>query len=165
MLEPLNEFICDNCGEMIKKPSDGILEWLSKLDTTHGAYVGEDFKILHHYSTSPLKESNGIGCTVHYSKKGLSDAGLEMFVNENYGMGYLLSLLDPGNIHRKDYNIPLVKDIREYVEILRRLTIPHYEEARVYWTEASNDNFFNDDNEISAYSVSRLKELLDMYSQ
>jgi len=165
MLTPLNEFICDNCGQVIKNPTEGILEWISEFDSTHKTYIGRDFKILHHNSTSPLKKSNGRGCSVHFAERGLSDVGLEMLLNKDYGMGYLISLLDPGKIHCANYTIPLVKDIREYVELVRRLTIPHFEEARLYWTEALNDQYFSGDNEINVYTVSKLKSLIEKYAK
>lgn len=80
-------------------------------------------------------------------------------------MSYLLSILDPGEKHQKTYSVPLVKDIREYVEIVRRLTIAHYEEARLYWTKALNDDFFADNNEINMYTISELKKLIVKYTK
>ena len=34
MLEPLKQFICDKCGETIKSPRDGWVEWLEQGDDT-----------------------------------------------------------------------------------------------------------------------------------
>jgi hypothetical protein len=46
MLEPLNKWICDQCGGVIDSPRDGYLQWLTEggdrmLDSEHG------FKIVH----------------------------------------------------------------------------------------------------------------------
>lgn len=56
-----------------------------------------------------------------------------------------------------------VRDVREFVEFARRLTIPHYEEARKYWSSANSDGFFYGGNEIWIYLPQTLKSLIERY--
>lgn len=162
MLEPLSEYICDNCNEIINNPSEGILEWVSER-SDNKSFVNRDFKILHHNAHSPIRDQNGRGCTIHRDTRGLSDVGLNELLNENSGMSYLLTLIDPGAIHLPNYENILVNNVRVYIDLVRRLTIPNYENARLYWTNAINDNFFDGDNEANIYSVDNLIRLIETY--
>ena len=74
----------------------------------------------------------------------------------------LYTLLHPGPLYGKGKGI-LVEDINEYMEILRRLTIPYYEEARIYWPLAEEDGFFCDVNEVYPCLVSTLKLIIEKY--
>lgn len=71
--------------------------------------------------------------------------------------------LDPGQHHEPKFAGPHVKDVREWVELARRLTIPYYEQARLYWSRAEADGFLADENEISIYSEVVLKDLIKEY--
>ena len=78
-------------------------------------------------------------------------------------MGHLLSFLDEGPIHDPEYSGPRAKDIREFVDIVRRLTIPYYEEARLYWRRAQADGFFSGCGHVAIYQPDTLKLLIDTY--
>ncbi|MFT4565677.1 MAG: hypothetical protein ACI9FN_000630 [Saprospiraceae bacterium] len=77
----------------------------------------------------------------------------------------LLSFIDVGPYHEPEYHGPSVKDLREYTEIIRRLNIPFYEEARLYWNDAISDGFFDGANEGLIYSPDFLETLIKKYSQ
>ena len=47
---------------------------------------------------------------------------------------------------------------------MRRMTVPYYEEARIYWDEAEADGFFADGNEYWIYQPITLKELIERYA-
>jgi len=164
MLEPLKEFICDGCGEVITDIKDGWVEWLDKFNEEKGKHVEYGFRIVHHTSVSPKKGYSQYGCSKYPNHIGCNDTYLASFLNNNNGMAHILSLLDVGPYRDKNFTGPRIEDIREYVEFMRRLLIPHYEEARMYWNDALADDFFRDDNEIGIYSVNNLKRLIAEYS-
>jgi hypothetical protein len=56
-----------------------------------------------------------------------------------------------------------VTSLVEYAEVVRRLTIPHYEEAWLFWKKAMADGFFYGAHEISQYTHYKLKRLINQY--
>jgi hypothetical protein len=62
------------------------------------------------------------------------------------GLSFLLALIDPGPYRDISYQGPKIRDIREWVELTRRLMLPYYEdyeEARIYMDRADTDGFFD----------------------
>lgn len=163
MLVPLKQFICDTCGEIIDKPEEGWIEWISKLDFDKGTREIHSFNIVHHYSYSPLATHTNEGCYQHQGKLGRSDNHLNHFINDDYKMANILRFLDIGPYLNPDYKGTDITDMRQYVETVRRLTIPYYEEARLYWQRALDDGYFQDASELWIYGVSNLKRLIEIY--
>jgi hypothetical protein len=164
MLTPLNQFICDTCGEIINEPKEGWIEWISDIDEKNGKFIDHSFRIVHHFAHSPLAETKPDGCYQHQHALGRSDSHLHQFISDEYKMAHILKFLDIGPYHQPNYKGPSVRDMREYVEVMRRLTIPYYEEARQYWNEAQSDGYFADANEIWVYGASNLQTLIEQYS-
>lgn len=161
MLKPLTQFYCDTCGEIINSPEEGWIEWISKdMEQTHEVH---SFRIVHQHSYSPLASVNRKGCYQLEGKTGACDNHLNHFLNEDYKMVNILQFLDIGPYHDPDYKGSDIADMRQYVEMVRRFTIPYYEEARHYWAEALEDGFFMDSNEISIYEVNNLKRIIERY--
>lgn len=150
MLQPLRHFFCDTCRDVIEAPSHGWVEWLFDKHTG----LAHSFRIVHHKSTSPRRD----GCYKHLDKS----CHLDEFMQG--GMIRYLSFLDVGRYHEPEYVGPRVVDVREFVELLRRLTIPYYEEARQYWTEGMADGAFEGLSEMNVYEEEFLKELIRWYS-
>jgi hypothetical protein len=164
MLIPLKQFICDTCGEVIERPEDGWVEWISTYDEARRCYMKYGFRICHHSGISPLSESNSEGCYFYSNEIGRSDMHLDNFIDENYKMAQILSFLDIGAYHDPNYEGTSVRNMREYVEFVRRITIPYFEEARQYWEEAISDGYFGDANELWIYGSNNLKKLIERYS-
>lgn len=158
MLNPLTQFYCDTCGGLINSPEEGWIEWITKDNQVHS------FRIIHHFLHSPIASPTNEGCYQHTWKLGKSDSHLDHFIDEDYKMARILKFLDIGPYHDPDYIGSKVTDIREYVEMVRRFTIPYYEEARKYWEVAMADGFFQDSNEVTIYSVNNLKRIIERYS-
>lgn len=118
------------------------------------------FKIVHYASSLPYRP--GGDCYHYTDENGRADNHLEYFLGDD-GMPNLLRFLDLGPYHNRDFTGPWVKDMREFVEFMRRLTIPYYEEARLYWREALADGFFDGANEIWMYLPDTLKKIVDTY--
>lgn len=155
-LKPLKNFICDTCGEIIESPDEGVLMWKYEIgsDRPH-----RDFKIVHHFRVSPLAESSPRdGC---YYTGRFSDTDLSYFTGPE-GLIHWMHLLDVGPVLDPEYTGPRVANLREWTEIYRRLYIPHYEEARLYFERAAVDGYFSDANEISIHLD--LDHLIDQYA-
>jgi hypothetical protein len=148
MLNPLKQWFCDKCGTLIKCPQHGYLEW----------YVDESgrdtgFKIVHNPDYSPY--SSGYHCSFHFQKEkyaydfNLTDCigtdGLAMF------SGYFFKL----NLANRE----------ELNEIFRRLHLSYYEEARLYWSKAVEDGFFNGANEVWPYLQHTLQTIIRSYKK
>jgi hypothetical protein len=160
MLKPLTEFYCDTCHNLIKDISHGYVDWISA-SSPQTIRKDNGFRIIHKQNFSPLSGSNG--CYIYTGNKDLSSLPLNSFLNDT-GIIQLLSLLDVGVYHAAQYKGPTISDMREFVEFFRRLTIPYYEEARLYWQEAENNGDFSGDNEINIYSPDKLKDIIKKYA-
>lgn len=158
MLEPLKKFFCDFCNGLISSPEEGYVEWLNELNPELRRRENHGFKIVHHKSYSPNTE----GC-YHYSNYlGRQDIDLSYFTGSSK-MAHIFSLIDVGPYHNPEFDGPIVKNIREFVEFARRLTIPYFEEARKFWPNALEDGYFSGENEVSIYSPDFLKRLIERY--
>lgn len=140
-LEPMKQFICDECGKIIEKIEDGWLEWI---DNTGNDIYG--FRIVHVYGASPRIES---GKTCYYPEYlGICDNHLEYFIGVD-GLAYLLSFF-----YRN------LRDPKEVAEIIRRLHIPYYEEARQFFKKAIDDGFMDSRD----YTQNDLERIIIEYS-
>jgi len=157
MLKALQEWICDTCGDLIKQPEHGYVEWLC---STRPKYEVYGFRIGHHAPRSP-RHPHG-DCYKCTDNDGRLDASLSEFVGRD-GLILLLLKVDPGPYHMPDYKSPPVRDLREWAELVRRLQFPHYEEARRYWKAAKDDGFFDGANEMLVYSAGMLKAIIKQY--
>lgn len=134
-LRPLEQWYCDVCGEVIEKVEDGWLEWY-KERLNDGSFGKEkEYRIVHHdkscmYNSNRLYKDNKMNADMH----------LHGFV----GPDGLVSLLS--KIQFDD-----VENNRELVEIIRRLHVPFYEEARQYHDIAQELGYFDGENEITRY--------------
>ena len=82
-----------------------------------------------------------------------------------FKMVMVLSFLDIGPYLEAEYQGPRIKDMREFVEFTRRLTLPYYEEARLYWNQAEQDGLFDGANEISLYLPRTLEQIVRDYGE
>lgn len=131
MLVPLNEFICDECSEIIESPKNGYVEW-TEIRLENGKTVASDFRIVHHLLSSPIKEIEKSGC---YSKKNkcyIMSLDLQYVLDHVHQ--FLFSFLDLGPFHDPEgMRGSKINNYAEFADFARRLTIPYYEEARKYF--------------------------------
>lgn len=146
-MKPLEQFVCDTCHSLIEKPEEGWLEWLDDDTGVHS------FRIVHHKSA----------CRQHSSDRNVKDNHLNYFVGVD-NLPNLYKFLDPGYRYNRDLQ-PVANGlhIAEFTELLRRLTIPHYEEARIYFEQAEEDGLFDGANEVSPYKQDILKRIIHNY--
>ncbi|HET9028272.1 MAG TPA: hypothetical protein VFN07_12155 [Trueperaceae bacterium] len=146
-LIPLQEWICDHCGEKIASVEDGYVEW----GGTGGDYVG--FRIVHHQPKSPRG-------SCYHPDKGHS-VPLSHFVGID-GLTQLVALVDPGEHYARENETPTVANFREWVDLLRRTQTPGYEEARQYWSIAKRNEYFDGASEAWPYLQRNLIGVIEL---
>ena len=145
-LKPLEQWVCDECGQMIDEAEDGWLEW--KTYRSGGAKYG-DFRIVHNTAGSPRYPYGDC-----YRRSYVFGSHLKRYCGLD-GLARLLAMFQ------------LVEKPDEIVEIIRRLHIPHYEEARLYWERAKEDGFFagTSADAVWPYLPDTLKALIELYDR
>jgi len=80
------------------------------------------------------------------------------------GLQSFLSNLDIGPLLDPDQKyMPHLPDMRSFVEAVRRLQIPFYEEARLYFDKAIDDGYFADQNEVGVFLPQTCKAIIAGY--
>lgn len=154
MLKPLEQFYCDTCDELIEKPEHGWFEWIKERDD-EGNLINYNFRICHHKRD----------CQELIKHPHVADIPLSDFIKER-GIIRLLNFIDMGKtiINDSNYEGPMIKNYREFVEVFRRLTLPYYEEARRYWDIADSNGDHYGVNEVALYVPDRLKKIIEEYA-
>lgn len=137
-LQPLTQWICDHCGDVISSASEGWLEWYQERSPNGTWSKNKGFRIVHR--DPPC---------IYNERKHMS---LENFVEAN-GLNYLLSKL----------GLDAIDDVSSYIEIMCRLQIPYYEEARLYHEDAVQDGYFDGENELTRGLQETSVDLLNYY--
>ena len=159
-LTPLQQWICDDCGEVIRSPAHGWVEWLGD----SGTHKNGGFRVVHGRPYSPIKPSGH--CDRYADRPVPGKLTLDIPLAEITGdatMPHLLMFVDVGPYLREHYTGPMVESLREWAEFARRLTIPYYEEARLYMNRAEADGFLEGMNEIMVYLPDTLKAIIEQY--
>lgn len=163
MLEPLKQFFCDECGGIIESPKDGFVEWLEVHDEETGKITVSGFRIIHRSVKSPFRSIRKEGCYKYGNSDYRMDNELTYILELSHQLIY--SYLDLGFVHDPEGKIgSRVVDYKSFVDYAKRLTIPYYEEARRYFTDALQDGQFSDSNEIVLFSEKTLKSIIETYS-
>ena len=102
-------------------------------------------------------------CIQHTDADDRSDMHLNDFLGPN-GLQYLLAMLDVGRIlDPSAERLPAIPDLPSFVEVFRRLHIPFYEEARLYFGDALQDGYFADHNEVNIFLPETCKAIIERY--
>jgi len=143
---------CDTCGETIKTVDDGWVEWIDFERDGDGPY-GKGLRLVHHVEASPRKNRRQGGC--QYDERslpegeGLSDLPLRNFL----GPDGLMDLL--GMIH--DREVPT----SEALEMIKRLHIPGYEQARPHLKRAMDAGVYEPNSDPAFPSQSSIQAVLE----
>lgn len=121
-LKPLEEFYCDTCG------------LVANIKTAYLAYsidaaseVRGDFKIVH----------NTRDCLPKFDTPNDGSANLSLYVGPD-GLAQLTDFMSDGIFRDPNFEHDnKVKSLGELSDLIRRLHIPHYEEARQKYSSAS----------------------------
>ncbi|KML07133.1 hypothetical protein [Rossellomorea marisflavi] len=133
-LDVKSQWYCDFCGEVIDSAKDGMLEWDSFVLEEGREFTAENFRIVHHRAVKD--------CRPPHADKNLSDGHLHWYT----GPHGLSDLLDIETRHRLD--------TIKFHNIIRRLHVDYYEEARTYLPQAREDGY----NEIDPYDLGDISE-------
>ncbi|WPB74584.1 hypothetical protein KYC5002_36940 [Archangium violaceum] len=124
-LEETTTWRCDTCGQKIKSAKDGWVEWLHFFPATSSGPKGRGLRLVHNGGTSPRGIS---GCQYGKGARNpnemVNDLQLEEFLGAD-GLMHLLELI-------YDQKVPT----EEVLEMIKRLHIPGYEEARLHFKSA-----------------------------
>ena len=74
-------------------------------------------------------------------------------------------MIDRGPDAEPVFTGPHVVNLRDWVELVRRLALPYYEEARLYWKQAQAAGWFDDGNEFYAYSQDVLQRIIEEFGK
>lgn len=145
-LLPLQQFKCDACGQIIARPEVGWVEWL--VGPTRGTKA-HGFRIVH----------NSNRC--QYPNSGRVQGMHLTHLLGHDGLATLLTLIAPGG--RTGNREDGVESLEEWSDLVRRLQLPSYEEARQYWSDAEADGYFAGPNTPALYSQTMLRDILTRY--
>ncbi len=141
-LIPLKQWICDSCGGIIEKPEDAWFEWYLDRDTSYET----GFRIVHAGQTSCRYDDRQL----EQENKSPLDLPFATVLGPD-GLGALLYLTEHTSF----------ADLKEFIDIVRRLHIPYYEEARQYWKQAGRDGLFDG----SEYTTKVLLSIINRYGE
>ncbi len=149
-LEPLQQWICDTCGQPIHRREDGWMQWLVDDDDRCTKYA---FRIVHHLSASPKPGAHG--CYYREpAELSVADVPLPSCLGVD-GLAHLLSFLTDG---------AGVRDVGAFVELIRRCHVPYYEDARRYLARAEYDGVIESAQSAGIYTQDVLRYLVERYA-
>ncbi|MCJ0764156.1 hypothetical protein [Variovorax terrae] len=150
MDKPLTRWYCDVCHKPIEPNQRGYVIWQSTPGGVDGFHKAHDFKIIHQ--------------KICDNKNFSSSAALTDFLGVD-GLTYLLTKLSRGPVQEPDPGTPegRVLDMNEFVDFVRRVQIPYYEEARRRFGDHDFQNDFSDSNEVFPYRQEQLKAIITRY--
>ena len=150
MLRPLRQWICDVCGELVASPADGLLEW--RVEERAG---GTPRTLLSGFRLVHAEGCRAADCPA---------AALTRYTGRG-GFARLLTFLDPPLAADAGGAAHGVASPREYAELLRRLYVPYYEEARQYWVAAMRDCAPGDAAAVAALAPEALQALVERHAE
>ncbi len=140
MLEPLRQWYCDVCGECIERPEDGYVIWQN--DEERKSF---DFTVIHKTRCD--------------RKQYPCSAELDRFLGTD-GLTYLLTFLSCGPLIGGESK-PRVRDLNEFVDFMRRVQTPCYEDARRRFDEESVQADWAGASEIAPYTQDALRRIAE----
>ena len=140
---PLSIWYCDHCGKPISEARTGYIIWRSDGKKSH------DFRIIH----QNICDNKSFGASMHLSH----------FLGVD-GMTRLLAFFSAGKLradNAKDINRSAIDETDNFVDLIRRLQIPYYEEARRYFGCSEVWDDFYDAGEDTPYTPESLKRIIE----
>ena len=144
MLKPLEQWSCDTCNRIIEKPEDGRLEWI----WSNGCASG--FKIVHRSRR----------CAQYADHEFLADMDLDELRGVR-GLIILKVLLDSGPWDAAAPAGIAVAAAKEFIEVVFRLHIAYYEEARPFLSAFKAEGMFGGPLEPGPSTSEGLKAIIE----
>jgi len=143
-------WICDKCGERIESVDEGWVEWLTipDNDSVYG-HISKDIRIVHRVDCI----YDGQKVFLNYNAT-VSDLDLKWFAKKD-GLMDLLSFISDDRFEDKE----------EVLEIIKRIHIPGYEEARHHFDAAIYEQVFEPNTKPSYYSQRDIEQVINYYRE
>jgi len=142
MLKPLEEFYCDTCRGLIEAKKVGYFVFDQDEDQKR-----HSFRIVHSQKS----------CITDLP----SSLSLERITSDD-GLGILMSWIHLGELEGNDTSE--YRSNKEFAEVFKRLHLPHYEQARIYFDRALSDGLL-DGNSNAWHSPGTLQEIISRYEE
>ncbi|MGL5919467.1 MAG: hypothetical protein ACRCZQ_03055, partial [Bacteroidales bacterium] len=114
---------------------------------------------VHNPKFSPLSVNDDY-CYHHENALGRADMHLHKFLE--YKHQYLASFLDLGFLHDPDSKIGCrVQNFKEFAHFMRRITIPKYDEASLYFEKAKSEWYLDGENELGIFADQALSCIIE----
>ena len=144
---------CDSCGHPIISEEDGWVEWI-EFKTATGRQA-RDLRLVHHMAASPTGKRCQFNQQVERNSDGglVADASLSDFLGSD-GLMELLAMLEEARLPRD-----------EVIEMIKRLHVEGYEQARPYFEEAISEGVFEPNTLPGYYRQSDIQAVLEFTSR
>lgn len=138
---PLTQWRCDKCGGPVTA-ANGYVVWADKLEEDHS------FRIIHQKLCDD-------------SHRYMSSLPLADFLGAD-GLSKLMTFLSFGPLSETPGEEVIawrLKDVNLFVDFLRRVQIPFYEEARAWFSDPDERERMGDWNEFAPYAQDNLRKM------
>lgn len=134
-------WVCDTCDQPIEEAATGYVVWRNDDQGCH------DFNIIHKITCNDRDRFS-------------QSAALAEFLGPR-GLSYCLSFLSLGPVLARTQNVSHTRaaDMDEFVDFVRRVQLPHYEQARRLYKDRAVLDQLRDANEIFPYLPGTMKTL------
>lgn len=156
MLKPLEQWICDDCGELIESHDKGIVVWQQDFQTE--VYLHWGYRVIHKRG-----QPNQEGCDgPAYRGWPWLDIGNLTGIE---GLTRILAMQTLGPLKEKLEGPCKIgpKHSGELVDLIRRMQTPYYEEARTRFNNRDLMDWFSDNNEVAPYLPETLQQMIKDY--
>lgn len=143
-LKPLEQWICDHCGEVIESSREAYVIWHP--EDQDGRLVRSDFRIIHQgrcddenlISSAPIRDFLGVD-----------------------GIAYLTSFLTLGPALGASSDRGVNND--QFADFFRRVQVPYYEEARRKFQDPEVKHYLQGSSEVATYLQEDLKKIAEEF--
>jgi hypothetical protein len=142
LIEPLTRWTCDDCGHDVSS-TNGLLMFQN--DPTE-SFLAYEFRIMHASGCQPDSDST------------VTDE-LESYLGED-GLATLLGYLTAGPGRADEHGIA-VRDMDEFVDLIRRLHTPYYEQARKRFSDPLIAETLRNDDRWHPYCPANLRMIAE----
>lgn len=150
MPTPLTTWTCDTCGQEISRAEDGYVVWRP----TSAASPQAGYRIVH------KNNGNGTTCDPGSQNGYQASRALPDFLGPD-GLAALLAMLSPGPLKGPAGGDLEVRDLDEWVDLVRRVQTPWYEQARVRFQDEQIQQDHADSNETWPYLPDTLRRIAE----
>ena len=146
-IEKKESWKCDTCGKQIENIEDGWIEWLSKEEPP----IQYGLRLVHHRPASPIKTE--YGCQYNEDEEYKNNKAIiqDLSLEECIGADGLMNLIE------LIYENQLPNE--EILEMMKRLHIPKYEQARDYLQSAISQGIIEPNQREGCFSQEQLDEV------